>query len=349
MFIQVTIAILVCFIAATVLIYLLIPLAKRIGLVDQPGGRKQHYLSTPLIGGAAMFVALSFGSLLLPMSLQPFRAFFAASILLVFIGVMDDLRELSAKSRLLVQIIAGIFMVAWGGVSLHNLGNLFFIGEIHLDYTAGLIISICAVIGVTNAINMLDGVDGLVGTITLLQFLFLIYLALMKGYLIHVGILVLFVPVILEFLWFNFSFPWRKHARIFMGDAGSMFLGFSLVWFSIYLSQAPHRVASPVVFLWIMTVPLFDIGATLFRRILRGRSPFKPDRGHIHHLLLQLGLSKLVIVVILGSATIAFGLYGVIMDDLGWLPAISFFIFIIFFILYVIVTEIIWHILKDLK
>lgn len=322
-----------------IVIKLMLPLAYRLKLIDHPGGRKYHRNPTPLIGGIAMFLAFSLSSLCLPVSLQNFRAFFAASLLLTFTGVLDDFRELTPRFRLFIQIIAALIMIKWGHVVLNNLGNLIFIHDVHLKYSMSLIISVCAVIGIINAINMLDGVDGLVGTMTLLQFLCLIYLAFIKGYLNNIAIIILFIPILLGFLCFNFPVSWCKHVLVFMGDAGSMFLGFALVWFSIYLSQPPHRAATPIVFLWIMAIPLLDTGATIVRRISRGHSPFKPDREHIHHLLLGLGLSNLAIVLFLGGATIFFATMGILAQYLHIPSAIIFLTFVVLFIGYLFLTQ----------
>ena len=332
-------SLILAFLVTVIVIKLMLPFAQHLKLIDHPNGRKYHLSPTPVIGGIAMFVALSFSSLCLPTSLQPFRAFFAAALLLIFIGIIDDCYELTPYFRLFMQIVVGLMMVMWGHVVLNDLGTLMF--NIHLNYSMSLIISVCAMIGIINAINMLDGIDGLVGTMTLLQFLCLIYLAFIKGYLINITIIVFFVPVLLGFLYFNF--PWRKQVLVFMGDAGSMFLGFALVWFCIYLSQAPHRAARPVVFLWIMAIPLLDIGATIIHRLLCGHSPFKPDRKHIHHLLFKLGFNNLAIVLLLGGATLVFAIMGILAEYLQINSMIVLLAFILLFVSYLLLTQYMWR------
>src|SRR5262245_59089903 len=138
-------------------ISLLRPLAVRINLVDAPHGRKQHEGHVPLIGGIAMFLGVLFALLTLSISLQPLRGFIAGCALLVFIGVLDDFHELSARARLVAQAAAGLIMVLWGKVALHSLGNLLFLGDIHLGWFS-LPITVLAVIGIINAVNMTDGV-----------------------------------------------------------------------------------------------------------------------------------------------------------------------------------------------
>jgi len=329
-----------------IFVVLLMPLASRLGLVDVPGGRKLHQVPTPLVGGIAMFLAFSLACLCTTISLKDYRAFSAISLLLVFTGVLDDFHELSAKSRLMIQIFSGILMVVWGKVILLDLGTLITPHEIKVHFALGLIISMSAVIGVINAVNMLDGIDGLVGTMVLIQFLLLIYLAFTAHLFVEVLVLSFLVAVILGYLWFNFPFPGRKNAVIFMGDAGSMFLGFAIVWFAIYLSQAPHQAANPVTFLWILMIPLFDIGAIIIRRLLHKRSPLKADREHIHHLLQSFGLSNLRIVGLLGFVTLIAGLFGIFAHEFEIPANIMFIGFLAAFCAYVVLAEILWRRLK---
>lgn len=334
------------FISTVIFVALLMPLANRLNLVDVPGGRKLHQAPTPLVGGICMFLAFVLACLCTTISLKDYRAFSAISLLLVFTGVLDDFHELSPKSRLVVQIFSGILMVVWGKVILLDLGALITPHEINIHFALGLIISICAVVGVINAVNMLDGVDGLVGTMVFIQLLLFIYLAITSHLFIEVLVLSILLAAILGYLWFNFPFPGRKHAVIFMGDAGSMFLGFALVWFAIYLSQEPHRAASPITFLWIMMIPLFDIGAIMIRRILHKRSPLKPDREHIHHLLQALGLTNLKVVLTLSSTTLIAGLCGIFAHELAITSNVMFIIFLTVFCAYVILAEILWRRIK---
>lgn len=326
---------------------LLIPLAKKVGLVDSPGGRKHHHSPTPLVGGIAIFLAFGFGILLIDNSLQAYRPFLAAAALLVFTGVLDDFHELTPRLRLIVQIIAALLMVIWGKIELLSLGHIFGVANIELNYNIGLILTVLAVVGIINAINMLDGVDGLVGTVSLVQFSLLIYLAFSSGLYLDADVLALLVAAILGYLWFNFPFPWRKHAIIFMGDAGSMFLGFTLVWFMIYLSQLPHKAMEPVAFLWIMIVPLYDIGGVIVRRVLQKRSIMQADREHIHHLLQHLGFSKLGLVLLLSAITLVAGLGADFVSKHASDSTLLLVAFILGFITYIVISEILWRKIKN--
>jgi UDP-GlcNAc:undecaprenyl-phosphate GlcNAc-1-phosphate transferase len=295
------------------------------------------------VGGIAMFLAFGLGVLLLEISLQPYRVLLVGSCILVFTGVLDDFRELTPRFRLAIQIFCGLLMVFWGKVSLADLGYLLPFFDLHVNYVIGLVISVCAVIGIINAVNMLDGVDGLVGSISFVQLAMLIYLAISAHLYSDAALLVILVASILGYLRYNLPLPWRQHAIVFMGDAGSMFLGFVLVWFMVYLSQSPHYAASPTVFLWITAVPLFDIGALLIRRPLNKRSPFRAGRDHIHHLLQAYGFSKLGIVCTLSSASLIFGILGIIASRHQITEHWLFLAFLAAFVLYVILAEMLWR------
>lgn len=335
----------VAFSVAITGIVLLKPLAVRLGLVDAPGGRKLHEGNIPLIGGIAMFLGFSFALLTLDISLSTYRCLIAGSGLLVVTGLLDDFHELTPRSRLFVQIFVGILMVWWGNNSLQSFGNLFSLGEVQSGFFA-FPITVLAVVTVINAVNMTDGTDGLAGSIAFVEFFYLAWLSHHAHLLITSQLIYLVITVLLAFLCFNF--PWRQRPSVFMGDSGSMWLGFLLVWFCIALSQAPHEAAQPVVFLWIMAIPLWDISSVIFRRLARGFSPFKPDRGHLHHCLLKRGCSSLQVTLIISMLSGLFGLVGILGAKYNIPESILFAGFIIMFIVYLVVLHYVWRKLDDL-
>lgn len=324
---------LLAFFVTSACIALLRPLAIRIGLVDSPAGRKQHSGDIPLIGGIAMFLGFLFALLTLSVSLLNYRSFIAAAALLILIGILDDFHELPPKSRFLAQIAAALLMTAWGEVMLQNLGNFLFAGDIVLG-NWGLPMTVLAVVGIINAINMMDGVDGLAGTLSLVALIFLAALSWYAQLFNQLQILGLIIAVLLAFLCFNFRFAGRKQALVFMGDAGSMFLGFSLVWFLVDLSQGTHKVLTPVVMLYIMALPLFDISSVVISRLYQGKSPFSPDRGHLHHLLQAVGFTPARITLIMGGAALIIGLVGIVGFHMGSADGVLFVIFLIMFVVY---------------
>lgn len=321
------------FVISCTCIFWLKPLALRLGLMDTPNDRKQHQGHVPLIGGLAMMMGILVGLLTLPISLQHYRSFIAGSALLVFVGLLDDFHELSPKSRFFAQIMAVSLMVFWGKVQITHLGHLIFYKDILLGHYPSLLVTIIAGLGIINAINMIDGVDGLAASLVLVELILLIYCAMYTHQFLSANVLFLIIASVLAFLGFNFPLPGRP-AQIFMGDAGSMLLGFSLVWFLIELSQTGVQAVTPVTMLWIMSIPLFDTTTVMLYRLLKGRSLISSDRQHGHHLLLALNFSPLQINILLASSNFVLGLAGLIAFHCQLKESIMFISFLITFAIY---------------
>ena len=168
----------VVFVISCMGIFLLKPLALRLGLMDTPNNRKQHQGDVPLIGGLAMMMGVLVGLLTLPISLQHYRSFIAGSALLVFVGLLDDFHELSPKSRFFVQLASVFLIVFWGKLQITYLGYLVFYKDILLGHYTSLWVTIIAGLGIINAINMVDGVDGLAASLVLVELILLIYCAM---------------------------------------------------------------------------------------------------------------------------------------------------------------------------
>jgi UDP-GlcNAc:undecaprenyl-phosphate GlcNAc-1-phosphate transferase len=293
------------------LLWLLRPLALRIGLVDQPGERKPHDGDVALIGGIAMFCGLIFSVLMLDASLAGYRSFFAAATLLIIVGILDDFHELPTWSRFTAQFVAALIMTVGGGVVVTHLGAITGGGIIELGPWA-IPFTIFATIGVINAWNMSDGLDGLAGGLALVAFLLLGIVAMSAGRTTEGQLLFLLAAVVGTFLLFNMRFPRRKQALVFMGDAGSMFLGFTLAWFAISLSQGESRAMTPVTALWILAVPVIDAVSILVRRLYAKRPPFTAATDHMHHILSALGCGVNTTVGIIVGTAIALGVLGLL-------------------------------------
>lgn len=338
----------IAFVAMLCVVWLVRPAAAKIGLVDTPGGRKHHKLPTPVIGGLCMYIGFCFALLTLEHSLQPYRGFLGASALLIFVGVLDDLKELSAKARFTAQIIAALLMALWSDNIIHSFGNLLFLGPINLGYLA-IPVTIFAMVGAINAVNMMDGVDGLLGSMSFIQFLFLGYLAWTIAAYTSLAMIVLIMAVLLGYLIFNFPFPWRKQASVFMGDAGSMFIGFALTWFFIDLSQGAHAAVHPVTMLWVLSMPLFDTTRLLIKRTLKHGNPLEPGRDHLHHLFKSYGYSDLKVCGLICFLTALFALFGIFAHHMGISQSVSFLLFLFVFILYCICMRFGWRRLSQEK
>lgn len=289
------------------LLWLLLPLAARLGLVDRPGGRKVHARATPVIGGLAMASGVT-AALIVPGFVPPvLAAFSAAAGLLMFVGTLDDLYDIRWHWRIMAQVVATLIMIYWGGVRVETIGMIFS----HEPVQLGLLsvpFTVFATVSVINAVNMCDGVDGLAGT---LSFLALGMLAAAAGYAGNTTLVAALLPMlgaIAAFLMFNLRLPWQREARVFMGNGGSAFLGFTIIWVAFRLTQNSAHPVSPVLAPWLMAAPLVDTVVLFVRRIAGGKSPFAADTEHLHHLLLAAGFTPGQLVVGLSALTCLLGL-----------------------------------------
>lgn len=270
--------------ATIILIFALYPCAKKIGLMDEPDHRKHHHRSTPLIGGLAIYLALliTLGFRDIPLPNQ--TAFILASTLLVCVGLIDDYKGLGVRIRLVAQITAVLIMTEIADIKIVNLGDLLGFGTINLG-PFSTVFTVFAVVGGINAFNMIDGIDGLAGSLTLVS---LGSIAAVSWYFQELALLyycIVFIASIIAFLLFNLRIFGRSNGAIFLGDTGSTLLGFTVCWLTIYASEEAHRIIKPATVLWIMALPLFDSICIMSRRISKGKSPFAPDRNHLHHIL----------------------------------------------------------------
>lgn len=258
------------------------PLAKSVGLVDRPGGRKVHIGDVPIVGGISMFIGIFSGLALMQGATVLILTLLLASFLLVVIGVLDDKYSLSAGVRLAIQVAAVLIMFYGSGFQLTDIGDPFGTGIISLGPFT-LIVTAIISLTVINAYNFVDGADGLAGSLVLVA---LLSIALVGGYADpSTAIALTAAAAVLGFLVFNFPVSWNRPVRTFMGDAGSTFLGFSILWIVLGASQGSDRLVSPVIGLWFASVPIYDCLTCFVKRIGRGKSPFKPGRDHFHHVL----------------------------------------------------------------
>ena len=294
-------------------IWLLRPLAVRIGFVDRPGGRKQHDHEVPLIGGIAMFFGFSLSLLSLHVSLANYRGLIAGSLILMMMGVVDDFRELSSKLRICGQIIAALLLVIWGGLTVDNLGNIFSLGHFQLGMWS-LPLTVLVVVAFINAMNMVDGQDGLAGGIALGQVLLLGWLSASLHRHIDTSMLLIIAVLLGVFLSFNMHFPWRKRALIFMGDSGVTFIAFLIAWFAVGLSQANVHLLKPITVVWILAFPLFDLVNVSLYRIRQGKSPLIAGRDHLHHVLKLKGIDASISTLLLCILSLSLGLVGILLN-----------------------------------
>jgi len=272
-------------------------LAVRWHLLDVPDARKVHEIPVPRCGGVAMALG-AFVPILYWYSEDPFVvAFLIASGVIVFFGIADDFVDLSPRWKLLGQIAAAFIVIYWGGVKIVSLGGLLPDGVL-LPPWISVPLTLLVIVGVTNAINLADGLDGLAGGISLLAVCCIGYLAYVTQRY-EIGMVCLALGgALFGFLRFN-----THPASIFMGDSGSQLLGFAAVTLSLTLTQQIPAF-SPLIPLLLFGIPVLDTLTVMIARIKSGRSPFSPDKTHLHHRLLNIGLfhSETVLTIYLMQA-----------------------------------------------
>lgn len=305
-------ALLACLFTSLLIIWLRRP-AERVGLVDHPGGRKRHGDVVPLTGGLAITVGF-FGALAVSFpALGDFTVYLVATAVLAAIGLLDDLGEVSPRSKLGVQVLAAVLMTSWGNHFLTDLGDLFGHGPLLLANWA-IPLTVFATVALINGINMFDGMDGLAGGLVTVMLGYFALFAFWIGEINALKVIMVLLGAVIGFLLFNAPHSWRGHRRTFMGDTGSLVLGFAIAWFSIDLTQRPSQAVPPVVMLWVNGLVLFDVFTVTVRRIVSRRDPAAPDRAHIHHLLQRCGLSAARTWAVLLLVHAASGAVG----TLGW-------------------------------
>ena len=289
--------------------------AHRFGVVDKPGGHKTHDAVTPFVGGLGVICAFLCAVGVVASAYPDFAvrldALVAGALIMFVTGFADDVLNLHYRIRFFVQALVGAIMIFWGGVALRDLGHLGGHGVVALGYI-GVPLTMIATIGAINALNMIDGIDGLSGSISLVS-LILIALALHhSGNVVYFSLVMIIAGGVAGFLVYNLRYPGHRRARCFLGDNGSMLLGFTFAWLLSDLSQAGNgtRVITPVTTLWLFAVPLIDTLCVMLRRVWMGGSPFRADRHHLHHLFQRAGFRVQDTVFILASVQLAFGAAG---------------------------------------
>lgn len=271
--------------------WLLYPLAYRFKLLDMPKGRKDHALPTPVIGGVAMALGVIVTAwCLLDSPNSGLLGFTLGAGLLILVGLLDDKLDLPWWLRICFQAIAALVMVFVGDVRVEHLGPVFGLGDTSLGLLS-VPFTVFATVGLINAINMVDGSDGVAGSLVLIALVMLGAASVYSGNGAMAQWVLILIGAVTAFLAFNLRFPWRPRAKVFMGNAGSAFLGYCIAWVAFRLTQDPGHPVSPILALWLIPIPVMDCLVVMVRRIRSGHSPFKADHNHVHHLLRAGGFS----------------------------------------------------------
>jgi UDP-GlcNAc:undecaprenyl-phosphate GlcNAc-1-phosphate transferase len=315
--------ILLCFSFAGGITFFLIPsiveMAQKKSLVAEPGKRTSHAKSIPNLGGIAIFIGFIISYLLfLKTAYFPtFQFLIAGALMLFFIGFKDDITHLSPFKKFFGQIVAAWIVVSLGNIRLTNLHGFFGIYEIQESFS--YMISMITVIGITNCFNLMDGIDGLsAGLGMLASFAFGTWFYLVGDFdwvLLAAGL----AGSLFTFSFFN---VFGRKNKIFMGDTGSLTLGFMMSLIAIHFNEmninpaTPYFIhAAPAVSIGILLIPIFDTLRVMFFRLAHLKSPFDPDKTHIHHYLLDLGLSHLNATLVLLGISLIFIIISFLLKD----------------------------------
>ena len=328
-----------------VALFLLHPFARLIRFVDVPDHRKAHTGAVPLIGGLSAFVGLSLAWIISMPLTGGFGLYLFCSMLLVLLGAVDDALGVPARIRLGAQVALGAILSFGSGVYLTGFGDLLGLGDILLGWM-GPLVTIAAVIGATNAYNMVDGIDGLAGSMSLVTLGSLALLFSMSaGFKMEFVLAIAIVMALLPYIAANLRLP-PFRTRIFMGDAGSMFIGFSVVWLLVNGAQPGAEGAfRPVTALWVCAIPLMDMVAIMIRRVRKGQSVMRPDRNHLHHIFLRAGFTDRQALMVITVFALALAGFGILGDVLNWPEWLMFGLFIALFCGYSWAVGHVWRLL----
>lgn len=308
------------------LIFVLSKLAAKIGLIDYPGLRKIHKIPTPVIGGIAVFIILLFSKFIFNFP-NKINIIIYSSFFITLVGILDDIFNIKAITRLFLQLIIATFVVYYG-FQIISLGSFFNFQYLYLE-KYGFIFSVLCIVCLINAINFSDGIDGITTVIFINA---LISIILFSGKIISNDFLIIYILLCISLLFLLFNLGLIKNFKVFLGDSGSNLIGFLLAGFLIFYSQNKVNVIDPLNTIWCVALPVFDFFRIFLYRIMKLRSPFYPDNNHIHHILIKRGYSMKKSFFLLSFISIFINLLGInITFIFGKDYALIFFIFLFFF------------------
>ena len=324
--------IIIAFVTSLISLIILRPFAIKFKLVDYPTERKNHIGNIPIVGGICVFLGLLI-SYLFYIEFDRFSSVLLITGSLILIhGVWDDITNLKAQTKIVFQVFVSAIMIYVTDVKLDTFGDLFGVSYPLQLGILSIPITIVAVIALTNAINMLDGLDGLAAGIVLLAITGMIFFNLTLEFSPFTSILFVVASALLPFIIFNIA-PYPK-IKVFLGDGGSLFLGYIISWALIYSAENINNFTHSFA-LWCVAIPLFDFFTVIIMRIVKKQSLMFANKDHIHHCLENLGFSKQLILLLTFSSGLAILLIGSFIENN--FPALSFSVFLTLFLLYLFI------------
>lgn len=313
---------------------ILVPIIKKaavhIGAMDEPNARKIHKFPMPRLGGLAIYLAFLLGYILYGEVNNQMLSILIGSFLLILIGLIDDIKSVPARYKLIVQIISAVIVVVYGNLSFTEIS--IFGHNIYFNEFWGSLLSIIFIVAITNAINLIDGLDGLAAGISSIYFLTIAIIAFILNRIggLDVIISLIMLGATLGFLFHNFP-----PAKIFMGDTGSLFLGFMISVIAL-LGYKVTTFTSLIVPIIILAIPIFDTIFAILRRLLKGQNIGVADKEHFHHQLLKMRYSPMTSILIIYAIDIAFATVSIfyILGDTQ--VAIAIYIVLMILLLFVV-------------
>jgi UDP-GlcNAc:undecaprenyl-phosphate GlcNAc-1-phosphate transferase len=293
--------------------------AHRVGAIDVPkDGRRMHTHPIPRLGGLAIFLGFLLSVVLFANIDMEVQGILLGAVVVVIVGVIDDIVPLPALLKFTLQIVAALIAV-FHGVEINIISNPAFWGAAeYLNFGVLTVpVTVLWIVAITNSVNLIDGLDGLAAGVSAISSFTMLIIALVVADLNVAVIMAALAGSCLGFLPYN-----RNPARIFMGDTGALLLGYILATVSIIGLFKFYAIISFVVPVLVVGLPLFDTAFAIVRRVLRGRSPMSPDRGHFHHRLIDMGLSQKQAVAIAYAISGILGLSAVVITTSGEIRAI---------------------------
>lgn len=285
-------------------------------LFEKTDERKKHKANVPTLGGLAIYAGIMITFLILGRDLSAYtiKYLMAASLILFFTGFFDDLLDLPASKKLIFQFVAA-FLISFGGTRITSLYGVFGINE--MPEVFQYIVTMFFIVGITNAYNLVDGIDGLAGSLGLVANMIFGTIFIMNGFIDFAIMSFCISGALLGFLLYNFH-----PAKIFMGDTGSLIIGFLIASQAINVLSIGTKIPgieqiSPAIVAAVLFVPVYDVIRVSVIRILTGYSPFKPDRNHVHHMMSEQGFGQRVTTLIIVALNVLFVFMAVVFSNLN--------------------------------
>lgn len=312
---------------ALVVSFLMTPVVKtfayKVGAIDVPkDARRMHKVPIPRLGGLAIFIGFMVSILLFAEITPELRSILLGAVMIVVLGVVDDIMALPAMLKFVVQIVAalipathGVTILAFSNPNIFSNNLYWVLGSLSIPFT------VLWIVAITNSVNLIDGLDGLANGVSAISATTMLVIALVSDQSAVAVVLAALVGACVGFMPYNMN-----PAKMFMGDTGATFLGYILATMSIQGLFKYYAVISFVVPFLILGLPIFDTTFAFIRRIAHGQSPMHPDRSHIHHRLIDMGLNQKQAVATLYVISAILGLSAVVLTTGGEQKAMLFFL-----------------------